>query len=258
MAAVITSPAAHRRFVEDAGAFAGDFDLRPSEVEALLVMQQDLTSLTASFVAKRSITVRWNARRTLAMLGPRGTALVDEYVGGHPMVESFREEADRFTAFVVARTRDLVDETFRSIVIAEMARYERLRSLAFWGARATPQPRRPRLQPGHLADAAGGAIGLAPGAQVDSFRWDMRIFHRCRVAPLRLLRDDPCDLLCFHNGRANGQRVQRLRPDELAFVRRVRQSGPVPADAPVEGRRGEVPARDVAAPLLASEAMIWT
>jgi hypothetical protein len=262
MAAVITSPADRHRFLEDPEVFAGHFDLAPGEVHSLLAMEEDLTSLTASFVAKRSMTVRWNAQRTIHMLGERGAVLIDEYVSAHPMVESLSEEAEQFGDFVVARTRDMVDDTFRSVVIAEMARYERLRSRSFWDARSNlEQPRPPRPSDGgdgsRSAEAGPGAVGLTPGVKVGAFGWDMRIFHRCRVFPLRVLREDPCDLVFFHNGRTNGLRVLRLRPDELALVRRLQEGGPLTAEATIGGGFDAVAVGDVAASLLACGAMTW-
>ena len=52
-------------------------------------------------------TLRWNAQRTLGLLGSDGDALVAEFVDVHPASEDFAEEAASFCDFVVRRTAEL-------------------------------------------------------------------------------------------------------------------------------------------------------
>ena len=153
-------------------------------------MGPDLSALTGAFVAKRVTTLRWSAKRTLALLGPAGNDLAQEFVDLHPAGESLRAEAGRFTDFVVDRTASGRDGSVRADVIAEMARFERCRSDSFWGAVAAIEPtpeHSPRLR-------------LKAAATVDSFDRDLRIlYHDPTMAPARS-RPDRCTLAFVHLG----------------------------------------------------------
>ena len=218
MAAIITSPSAKAHFEADAAAFAATFGLPDDEVAHLRRMGLDLGALTDGFVAKRVTTLRWSAKRTLALLGPAGTDLAQEFVDLHPAGESLRSEAGRFTDFVVDRTASGRDGSVRADVIAEMARFERCRSDSFWGAVAAIEP-----TPEHSA-----LLRLKAGATVDSFDRDLRIlYHDPTMAPARS-RPDRCTLAFVHLGSAAGFRVLRLRESEERLVRSLAAPDPSP------------------------------
>jgi hypothetical protein len=221
MAAAITSRSHQRRLVEDPEAYARSFHLGPVEVESVCVMAADLNSLTGSFVSKRCQTLSGHARRTIALLGRQGHELVEEFVDTHVMTESLRTEASRFGAYMIERTQAMDDGTARTGIIADMARFERHRSDAFWEAtdRASSSPR-PSSTDGSGGLSTGGRIRLRRGTSVGSFRWDVRIPYRLRIEPLHLLQSDPCTLLFFHNGGPAGQRTLRLTSRE-ADVHRI-------------------------------------
>lgn len=257
MAAVITAPSAQRQFIEDPEAFARGFSLEPPEIRSLVAMEADLTSLTASFVSKRSMSVRWSAQRTIAMLGDQGPVLVEEFIDDHPMAESFRDDAVQFSDFVVERTAAMRHDTFRSGVIAEMARFERQRSRAFWDAGSGPDAAGPRRSEDGTASDAAGKLRLTPGASIAGFEWDMRLFHKLRVVPLRTIHSDPCHLLFFHNGKRNGLRVNRLRPDEFVMLEDLSRAGSVSADLVVATPGGELAMREIAPQFLNRGAIQW-
>lgn len=211
MAAAITSRTHQRRLTEDPEAYAHSFHLGPVEVESLCVMAADLNSLTGSFVSKRCQMLSGHARRTITLLGRQGHELVEEFVDTHLMTESFRTEASRFGAYMVERTQAMDDGTARASIIADMGRFERHRSDAFWEATdpiSSPPP--PSAAAAAGGRSTGGQIRLRRGTSVGSFRWDIRIPYRLRIEPLHLLQADPCTLLFFHNGRPAGHRTLRL------------------------------------------------
>ncbi len=214
MAAVITSQDASERFLEAPEEFAGEFSLDRTDLAMLMEMADDLTSLTSSFVSKRATTLRWNARRTLEMLGREGDELLEDFVETHPMSDQFKIDAAEFGDFVIEATAESVAENANDVparMIAGMARFERHRSRSFWDAVArAADPDDPVAPP--------GSVRLAAGANLGSFEWDLRLPYRHRVRPLRLLPSDPCELLFFHAGASALLRTLRLRPAEAAFV----------------------------------------
>jgi hypothetical protein len=241
MAAVITSPSEHRRFVENPLKFAASFPLDPSEVGALIDMGTDLTSMTNGFVLKRATTLRWNARRTITMMGSEGTALLQEFVDRHAMTESLRAEAGRFGEFVIERTQGMRDGTPRTEIIAEMARFEKHRSDAFWEAVTEVRARRaPALKGRQPPGWRRKRLSLRPGANVGEFQWDLRILYRRRVAPLSIMQADPCCLLFFHNGTPDGLRVTRLHPGEACMMQLLLQGKDVVPRRSDDARPGRV------------------
>ncbi len=221
MAAVIASRDASDRFVEDPDQFGEEFGLAPTELAMLLEMGDDLTSLTAGFVSKRCGTLRWNAHRTLELLGPEGEEFLEDFVEGNPQSDSFRKDAAAFGDFVITHTASRPVEKFADRIIAEMARFERCRSNSFWDATVQVGP----------DDTSGPdkpeAVVLVAGANVGTFALDMRLPFRKTVRPWYLLPHDRCHLLFFHTRRRAQLRTLRLRPAEAEIVRSMPAGQPV-------------------------------
>lgn len=222
MAAVIGSRDASERFEEDPAAFATEFGLTESEAAMLHEMAGDLAELTSSFVSKRCNTLRWNARRTIELLGEEGAELVEDFVEESPMSGSFREDAAQFGDFVIEETAERADEAPWRQLIAEMAVFERHRSDSFWDA--TGSLARGPHQNGSVsrADRLDPSSGrLVAGANLGHFTWDLRLPYRHRVRRLGTLPKDPCWLLFFHSTREPVLRSIRLRPDEADLISAV-------------------------------------
>jgi hypothetical protein len=256
MAAVIGSRYARDRFADDPFAFATEFSLEPVECEMLLEMGSDLTALTDSFVSKRSGTLRWNARRTINLLGQEGESLVEEFVETHPASDRFRLEAARFGDFVVERVEERQDGTQRARVIAEMARFERHRSDSFWDATKPTEPEEATSVPG-AGRHHSGAVRLRAGANVGQFNWDLRLLYHRDIEPWSLLRPDPCPLLFFHNGRSDGMRIIRLRPEEALVVGAIGPRDAEPVDALREAIVGDVDVDHLLDRLAGQEVVAW-
>jgi hypothetical protein len=224
MARVITSRSACRLFGEDPRGYASTFDLDDSEVESLLEMQEDLISLMPGFVTKRRGNLRWNAARTLTLLGRAGDALLEEYIDTRPATEGFRQEAEAFSQFVVLRTAEMAGTVPHGQLIAELARFEQLRSATFWKATAPLRPVPPPTRRGQdgVSFDADRPIRLPVSAGLGHFEWDLRQARRYTADSVGTLQPDPCDLIFFHNGRADGIRILRLQIDQAAAVAVVR------------------------------------
>jgi hypothetical protein len=222
MARVITSRRESGSFVDDPRGFASAFDLDDAEIDSLVEMGDDLASLTPSFVTKRQRTLRWNATRTLSMIGTSGNALVGEFVDTHAAIEDFREEARSFSDFVVRRTAEMAGTIPNGELIAELARFDQRRSSAFWNATGPLRRESPPRQwkRGDPFDA-DRPVALTVSASLAHFEWDLRQAGRYTADSVGALQRDPCELLFFHNGQPNGIRVMRLRADEAAAVQVV-------------------------------------
>jgi hypothetical protein len=229
MAAVITSRAANASFGADGTGFATAFGLAPEDIDRLTSMGEDLVQLTNSFVAKRANTLRWNARRTLSLLGRDGTAMVDDYINGHPATDSFANESARFGEFVISETDARRDGSERADIIAEMARFERLRSASFWGNVASVEQASAGVSP----RSSNAEMHLRPGADAASFEWDLRPLYHQRGATGELPTRDPCVLCFVHVGSSLGFRVLRLTDAEFQLVASLMDGGPA------SGRTGE-------------------
>jgi hypothetical protein len=220
MAAVITSQDASERFVESPHDFGGEFALVPSEIAMLVEMGDDLTSLTAAFVNKRRTTLRWNARRTLELLGDEGEEVLDDFIEENPQTDSFRNDAASFGDFVVARTAMRPGKLVVDRIIAEMARFERHRSDSFWNA-ATGVGDRARSASASDGLEHSEAVVLVAGANIGQFSLDLRLPYRRTVTPWYLLPPDPCHLLFFHSHQRAQLRTIRLRPAAAEVLRSV-------------------------------------
>jgi hypothetical protein len=209
MAAIITSKAAKAEFAAEPAEFAVLFGLSATQTAQLRRMGPDLVALTDSFVAKRATTMRWNAKRTLALLGPASGAAIQEFIDLYPATESFRDEARRFGDFMIERTAAARDGSVRADVIAEMARFESSRSASFWGAVAEIDPRRDLARPKVLRPRSG--------ATVESFGRDLRLLYHDTTMAVELSEPDECTLGFVHLG-ASGFRVLRLGDLETRLV----------------------------------------
>jgi hypothetical protein len=214
MAAVITSPAERKKFEAEPARYAAEFGLDPLNAGRLERMAPDLVALTGSFVAKRSGMLRAQQRRTLSLLGPRGTRMVKEYVNRHPAVESFREEAARFGDFMVEETTVHRDGSAWSEVIAEMARFERARTASFWGAiEPFPDP-----APGRARREQPQSVRLRSGIGVERFERDLRILYHDQGSVPAPPPPDPCVLAFMHSRTASGFRIVRLTDGEAELL----------------------------------------
>src|SRR5215471_13049872 len=124
---VLTSRSARDMILEAPDSFAAHFDLVPAEAAALKVMATDLTTLMPGFVVKRERSLRRSFPVTLALLGAEATPLVEDYSDAFAPVDSSLEEWLRFGDFLVEETRELASELPYGDVIADVARFERLR-----------------------------------------------------------------------------------------------------------------------------------
>jgi hypothetical protein len=260
MAKVITSRTERGSFVDDPRGFASAFDLDDAEVDSLVEMRDDLISLTPSFVTKRQRALRWNAMRTLTLLGASGDALVGEFVDTQAAIEDFRTEARRFSDFIVRRTAEMAGTIPNGELIAELARFDQLRSFAFWNAtgplghEASPARRWKRGDPFD----ADRLIALTVSACVAHFEWDLRQAGQYTADSVSSLQRDPCELLFFHNGQPNGIRVMRLRADEAAAVRVVSaHPESTTARAACNGMGNRDDPERVLGKLLSEGALIW-
>jgi hypothetical protein len=231
MAAVIGSRSEHSRFFDDPKKFVETYSLEGPEIASLINMGSDLADLTGSFVRKRQGYLRMNAAKTLEMLGPEGDALVEEFVDTHPMPEWHRLEAGGFGQFLIERTAELRDDTPRSWIIADMARFEKHQHDSFWDATVPVEPQH-RSDPSHQIPLAGGnsqclAIRLRSGTNMARFGWDMRLPFRYGFDEVPLLQPDPCQLLFFYKTTATGFRVIRLTPLEAAAFEAMSQGSAV-------------------------------
>jgi hypothetical protein len=232
MAAVIGSRSEHSRFFDDPKKFAETYSLEGPEIASLISMGSDLADLTGSFVRKRQGYLRMNGAKTLEMLGPEGDALLAEFVDTHPMPEWHRLEAGSFGEFLIERTAALRDDTPRSWIIADMARFEKHQHDSFWDATVPVEPQH-RSDPSVQTPSAGrgksqhAAIRLRNGANIASFGWDMRLLFRYGFDQVPLLQPDPCQLLFFYKGTATGFRVTRLKPLEATAFGALSQGSAV-------------------------------
>ncbi len=230
MAAVITSPAARASFGADGIGFATAFGLAPVDIDRLTTMGEDLAHLTDSFVAKRATMLRWNARRTFALLGRESTGMVEKFIDEHPATESFATETARFGEFIVNETKERSDGSEWAEVIAAMAKFEQLRSASFWGNVASIE----RTLPFSPPRSSNGRIHLRSGASAASFEWDLRQLYHQRGATWRLPERDRSTLCFVHVGDSIGFRVLRLTDPEFDLV------ASLSAGARVPGRTGDL------------------
>lgn len=212
MGVVLTSRSARDMLLDAPGDFAAYFDLTPTEVGALEHMAGDLAELMPGFVRKRERSLRQALRLTLLLLGEEATPLVEDYSDAYAPIDSTAEEMLRFADFVVDETRELASSVPHGDIIADVARFERLRMRTFntegplW-----PEPDEPPLDPRQID--RDRPLWLHRSAAVESFGWDLRTLRNPQM--LARLRPDPTHLLCFQQGEEGEGMVLRI-DDETA------------------------------------------
>lgn len=212
MGVVLTSRSARDMILDAPDDFAAYFDLTPAEVTALEQMAGDLAELMPGFVRKRERSLRQALRLTLLLLGEEATPLVEDYSDAYAPVDSTAAEMLRFADFVVDETRELAGRLPHGDIIADVARFERLRMRTFntegplW-----PEPDEPPLNPRQID--RDRPLWLHRSAAVERFGWDVRTIRTPQMLPR--LRPDPTNLLCFQHGEEGEGMVLRI-DDETA------------------------------------------
>lgn len=218
MGVVLTSRSAREMILEAPDSFAAHFDLVPAEAAALTAMAGDLTALMPGFVHKRERGLRRAFAITLALLGDEATPLVEDYSDAYAPVDSTLAETLRFADFVVGEARELAGELPYGDIIADVARFERLRFRCFnaegplW-----PRPEAGSLDPGRIDPARH--LWLHRSAGIETFGWDVRTVRSPEI--LRRLRPDRAHLLCFQRGEEGEGVVLRLGDESAQAVEQI-------------------------------------
>lgn len=232
MAHVITSPSAALSFAADPAGMAAALGLIGEEAEVLAAMSGDLIALSPSFVNKRERTLRWWARRTLELLEDIGDGLLSDFIESSSPDDRPGSDLTAFADFLVERTASLVEELEFGELLAEMARYEQHWCRCFVGAtRPFGEHGLQRTQTAGPQFDQDTSLRFAPGASLGHFGWDLRQTAAFSVDALAVLPPDPCDLLFFHTGRADGIRVVRVGAIAAAALGRLAESGSRPTTA---------------------------
>ena len=212
---VLTSRSARDMILEAPDSFAAHFDLVPAEAAALKVMATDLTTLMPGFVVKRERSLRRSFPVTLALLGAEATPLVEDYSDAFAPVDSSLEEWLRFGDFLVEETRELASELPYGDVIADVARFERLRlRSATAEGPLWPEPEGAPLDPRRIDP--GRALWLHRSAAVETFGWDVRTVRNAQILPR--LRPGLANLLCFQGGEEGDVVILRIDDDAARAV----------------------------------------
>jgi len=212
MGVVLTSRSARDMALDAPEEFAGHFGLSPAETAALTAMANDLSDLMPGFVQKRERSLRQAFRITLSLLGPENvTELVEDYSEAYAPIDSTQADFLRFGDFLVTETREFADRLQYGGIIADVARFERLRIRAYTSEGPLwPEAERDPLDPRKVD--ASRPLWLHRSAAVDTFGWDVRTVRSW--AMLSRLRPDPSNLLCFQRG--DEGEGQTLRIDDEA------------------------------------------
>jgi hypothetical protein len=207
MGVAITSRSACEALQEDPTDYAEVFGLSDDERSVLIAMTKDLADLMPSFVTKRERMLQRAMRLTMALLEEYADDFVEEYSDEHPAVERMAADMLEFADFLAEEVAAAADEIPYAAVIADVARFERLRLTSFH----TPLPLwpEPPLAPAGPDDPPR-TVALHPTAVFDHFGWDLRSLRG--PADLPRMREDPCVLLYFQWGVHGAQRVLRLDP----------------------------------------------
>ena len=131
MGVVLTSRSARDMLLEAPDSYAAHFDLAPAEAALLAGMAADLVGLMPGFVQKRERSLRRTFAVTLSLLGAEATPLIEDYSDAYAPVDSSAAETLRFADFLVEEARELADGLPYGNIVADVARYERLRLRSF-------------------------------------------------------------------------------------------------------------------------------
>jgi hypothetical protein len=212
MGVVLTSRSARDMLLEAPDSYAAHFDLAPAEAAALARMASDLASLTPGFISKRERGIRRAFAITLSLLGDEATPLVEDYSDAFAPVDSSAAETLRFGDFLVEETRELADQLPYGDIVADVARFERMRMRSFM----TEAPLWPKLEEAPLDPRQidrSRPLWLHRSAAVEAFGWDMRTVRNPQILPR--LRPDPANLICFQRGEEGDGATLRI-DDEIA------------------------------------------
>jgi len=195
--------------------FAAHFDLAPPEAAALKVMADDLATLMPGFVIKRERSLRRQFAITLALLGPEAAPLVEDYSDAFAPADSSLGESLRFGDFLVEETRELASELPYGDVIADVARFERLRlRSATTEGPLWPEPESTPLDPRRIEP--GRPLWLHRSAACETFGWDVRTVRSPEILPR--LRADCANLMCFQRGEEGELVILRIDDDAARAV----------------------------------------
>ena len=212
MGVVLTSRSARDMILEAPDSFAAHFDLAPAEAAALARMAGDLAHLMPGFVQKRERGVRRAYAITLSLLGDEAAPLVEDYSDAFAPVDSSAAETLRFGDFLVEETRELADQLPYGDIVADVARFERLRMRSLMmEAPLWPKPEEAPLNPRQIDRSR--PLWLHRSAAIEAFGWDVRTVRGPQMLPR--LRPDPSNLLCFQRGEEGTGVVLRI-DDESA------------------------------------------
>jgi hypothetical protein len=212
MGVVLTSRSARDMLLEAPDSYAAHFDLAPAEAALLAGMAADLVGLMPGFVQKRERSLRRTFAVTLSLLGAEATPLIEDYSDAYAPVDSSAAETLRFADFLVEEARELAGNLPYGNIVADVARYERLRIRSFMTEGPLwPKPEENPLDPRQVD--RGRRLWLHRSAAVEAFGWDVRTVRSAQILPR--LRPDPANLLCFQRGEEGEGTVLRL-DDEAA------------------------------------------
>ena len=215
MGVVLTSRSARDMILEAPDSYAAHFDLDPAEAAALTRMAGDLAHLMPGFVQKRERGIRRAFAITLSLLGDEATPLVEDYSDAFAPVDSSAAETLRFGDFLVEETRELASEVPYGDIVADVARFERLRMRSLMTeAPLWPKPEQAPLDPRRIDP--GRPLWLHRSAAVETFGWDVRTVRSPQMLPR--LRPDPANLLCFQRGEEGHGVVLRIDDESARAV----------------------------------------
>jgi hypothetical protein len=198
MGVALTSRSARDMVRDDPDSFAEHFNLAPAEAAALTLMASDLVDLMPGFVQKRERSLRQALRMTLGLLGNDEAAdLIEDYSDAYAPVDSTAVDFLRFADFLVAETREIASRLPYGDIIADVARFERLRMRSFTAEGPLwPAAEEVPLNPRQIDQSR--PLWLHRSAAVEAFGWDVRNARTRDI--LGRLRPDPANLLCFQRG----------------------------------------------------------
>jgi hypothetical protein len=215
MGVVLTSRSARDMIVEAPDSYAAHFDLAPAEAAALARMAADLVGLMPGFVQKRERSLRKAFGITLSLLGDEAAPLVEDYSDAYAPVDSLPAEIRRFADFLVDEARELAGGLPHGDIVADVARYERLRIRSFTAEGPLwPKPEAAPLDPRRIDRAR--PLWLHRSAAVEAFGWDVRTVRSPQMLPR--LRPDPANLLCFQRGEGGEGVVLRIDDESARAV----------------------------------------
>jgi len=178
-------------------------------------MAADRVALMPSYLMKRERGLRRAFGITLSLLGEEATPLVEDYSDAYAPVDSSAAETLRFADFLVEEARELASSVPYGDIVADVARYERLRIRSFMTEGPLwPKPEQAPLDPRQID--RDRPLWLHRSAAVEAFGWDVRTVRSPAMLPR--LRPDPANLLCFQRGEEGVGTVLRIDDESARAV----------------------------------------